>query len=910
MLRELYPPILPSYVPAFNCEFQGASVAVFFKLSAYNTISEIKQAHVAVRFQSNNASALKDEYLNDIAVADVHVVDNPESTDYPYYISLSGNYLIKNGFQPGYIYKVQIRLSTVAYVKDKSSNNPSPFDSPSLSFINENLAHFSEWSTVCLLKGIIPPTIGIKELEIGSSDLENELDDEHLTLLAGDSTFTGRCALPTDSDESPKLWRMKLYQEQDDKFILIGDSDERSFNSYDYLSESSDNVIVFSHNFKRQLEDSNNYKINLEVETRNGYRLSKEYNFDVVQNINFDFYPTLTATMNNEEGYVHFTVENNTVISAVLTLRRSSALSNFEIWEDLTNTSIKNSIVNIAFDDFTVESGVVYQYGVQVRDKNHRRGVLLKSNRVMGDFEFSYLLGHSKGLSDTTTQLKLKFNNNITNFANTIIESKQDPIGSKYPFISRNGNTYYKTFSISGLISYYMDEAELFTSRKKTYGAYLDYVDSFNTSRNGIKRSLMSTSDNLIQNPDVLYDEAYDYTYEKDFRNQVMDFLYDGKPKLYKSATEGNILVRLMDISFTPNEQLGRLVYDFTATAIEIDEVTLDNLNKYNIQSIEPFSADLQYTSSHIGQLNSWETVFNAGVNIHTLINRKHHIGETWEDVKYSGGDITYLKISFESPPYLIDMRSKRPAGNTVVPSEWAVMGWLINYSGKTILVTYPNNIYELKGENVRIKSNLNISFPAKVEATIDYVIEIEQEPAEWDKVLTKISFSNKMGQIYKSFSSNENFINTILYRYLYDEDKWVQKVNNIYSLDIEAEPGTVIYLRESLDTGIRRFVFNFTGRLYFEPDEFSVSFLRGYFWGRNIRKTELREDYGEVSEYPINPMYLDYCKIDDTHYVYYNGEWYEADYVVAEDSYDIKCPVDGIVNYYVQTMKGIYEQT
>jgi hypothetical protein len=35
-------------------------------------------------------------------------------------------------------------------------------------------------------------------------------------------------------------------------------------------------------------------------------------------------------------------------------------------------------------------------------------------------------------------------------------------LGSKYPFIFRNGNVNYKEFPISGLLSYLMDEKEMF----------------------------------------------------------------------------------------------------------------------------------------------------------------------------------------------------------------------------------------------------------------------------------------------------------------------------------------------------------------------------------------------------------------------------------------------------------------
>ena len=43
-------------------------------------------------------------------------------------------------------------------------------------------------------------------------------------------------------------------------------------------------------------------------------------------------------------------------------------------------------------------------------------------------------------------------------------------------------------------------------------------------------------------------------------------------------------MVRIMDVNLTPNQQLGRLVYDFSCTVIEIDEVNLNNCEKYKIQ--------------------------------------------------------------------------------------------------------------------------------------------------------------------------------------------------------------------------------------------------------------------------------------------------------------------------------------
>ena len=68
----------------------------------------------------------------------------------------------------------------------------------------------------------------------------------------------------------------------------------------------------------------------------------------------------------------------------------------------------------------------------------------------------------------------------------------------------------------------------------------------------------------------------------------VYDFLYKDEAKLFRSPTEGNILVYLSDITFEPVFTLGRVLYSFSATATEIDEASFENCIKYNIM---PFSS-------------------------------------------------------------------------------------------------------------------------------------------------------------------------------------------------------------------------------------------------------------------------------------------------------------------------------
>ena len=53
--------------------------------------------------------------------------------------------------------------------------------------------------------------------------------------------------------------------------------------------------------------------------------------------------------------------------------------------------------------------------------------------------------------------LRIRYNPTVSNFKYNINENIQRTLGSKYPFITRNGKNNYRTFSIGGLITSFMD---------------------------------------------------------------------------------------------------------------------------------------------------------------------------------------------------------------------------------------------------------------------------------------------------------------------------------------------------------------------------------------------------------------------------------------------------------------------
>jgi hypothetical protein len=151
-------------------------------------------------------------------------------------------------------------------------------------------------------------------------------------------------------------------------------------------------------------------------------------------------------------------------------------------------------------------------------------------------------------LYDGEKQLKIRFNPKVSSFKTTYLDTKKTTLGSQFPFIFRNGAVAYKEFSIDGLISYMMDEDELFLSRTKVLGMASNSKDLFMT--------------------DILDENLM---YERIFKLEVLEWLNNGKAKLLKTATEGNYLVRLINVSMSPNDTLGRMLHSFSATAVEIE---------------------------------------------------------------------------------------------------------------------------------------------------------------------------------------------------------------------------------------------------------------------------------------------------------------------------------------------------
>lgn len=551
---NLYPPIVDSYTPAFITGI-GAKCTVNFSLSKFSSsASDIKSIHVSIVKQDTGMSVVNP--TNDIAAGRFRqtgiLIINVNGLTKNSVDILNSD--IQGGWTAGWVYKIQIRFSTEAYDPNETKDGLA-------AWLNNNADKFSEWSTYTLTKAIAEPKITIPILGI-----ENNESTGTKTLLTSTLEFSGYYS-NDDVSESLYSYRLQLLQESD----LLEDS------GWIYANQYVPNQFYYL--FKTELKNDSTilYKVRLEYETINKYQQTRiilfrvDYTANDIANIQLltaesDLMKPYTSIEEEEtDGRIalKFSSSEESPYTGNIYIRRSDITTGFTKWEDIKIFTLNEENINNIpiFYDYTIESGVWYQYGFQILDSEGQRTKLHAINNetefkaIMREFDSSYLLG------ENGQQLKLTFDNTMGSFKTNYSESKIDTIGSKFPFITRNGNMKYRTFPVNGLISFNMDENNLFATKKDIY-KYDDVVALY---------------ENLsLNNP------LYNYTYERDFRRKVMEFLEDGKPKLFKSPTEGNIIVRLMDINATPNGTLGRLIYSFTSTASEIADPTVENYKKYN----------------------------------------------------------------------------------------------------------------------------------------------------------------------------------------------------------------------------------------------------------------------------------------------------------------------------------------
>lgn len=788
ILNNLYPGVVSTYAPAFLLN-SGNEVKdtcrIYFSLSSYNIPNEIKNIQVVVNNQFNNLTALDNvKYPCGIMLKNL-IIDNTKTSEDKYYFEIKKSDMQGGSFKINQYYKVQFRFTGT----DAQSINlsvPQAIDG----WLANNLQYFSEWSTVCLIRAISPPILSILGFDNGS---DHSIWSTTNVDIVGKITY-----LDSAETDSLKQYQIKLY-DSDNQLLL--DSDILYPNNYNNINE-------LKYVLNKYLINGKSYKLKVDYQTKNFFQDEVEYNFSVLETSGDSLNAAITAQKDIDNARIGITIKSlNPTDNFIgnVTIRRTSSDSNFETWEDIYTTSFENIPLDFTWWDCTIESGVWYKYAAQKRDSLGKRGQILKLEEPqMIEFDDSLFLGADN------TQIKIQFNPNISSFKYNVAESVNNTIGSKFPIIKRNGNQYYRSFPITGLITHFMDKDQLFTAKERIW-----------------KEDIINLYDKY--NDEKRITEVNDRTYEREFRELVMAFLYKHNVKLFRSATEGNILVKLTDINFTPEIALGRHIYNFSCNAIEIDECTLKLMDFYHIYSQGQLNTSLSYSGNILGAI---EEIIPAGKDVLTILNEKYK-DRAPEGFVSLVKSLDFLRLEFIDKPYLI-----KENGGEIVPAgknTGSILGYIAALNGQTIVIK-PDGIYELKGQGINITS---LTFPVDTKVRIDYHTQLNYSENTSEQ-MRKIDYFNRMGQVWGSFKPNTSIYKKIWNKYFEKYKDWTQSLISIDEAVISAEPGTVVYVKESKEESFDKHIIGETGMLSFnDPD----TVIEGIYLGGKHFEEATREE-------------------------------------------------------------------
>lgn len=349
-----------------------------------------------------------------------------------------------------------------------------------------------------------------------------------------------------------------------------------------------------------------------------------------------------------EDGWVTLTISHGELITpGYLFIKRATSLDNFQNWEliDCSHVLYSDNFSRTIVDK-TVSSLVSYKYSAQyLTSKGSWTRTVISPEIVYPDF-------HDILISRGDRQLAIRYNAQIASMTPVVNRVKIDTLGGRYPKFAENAKLHYKQFQLSGLIiaesDYnrkflndlnYRNEMAIYDERmngayairndtiKETGEITIEYetekgdIES-HTYSNGTYSQDIESADTYIQKRkrDTQKNTNHDlypmdnWWWERKFREEAMEWLNDGEPKLYRSMPEGNLIVMIDSVSLTPNTQLGRRVWNFSATLYEVGDGNslqeLDALGIYpivntyggNFEGTYSINADTTINKQQLGQ--------------------------------------------------------------------------------------------------------------------------------------------------------------------------------------------------------------------------------------------------------------------------------------------------------------------
>ena len=488
--------------------------------------------------------------------------------------------------------------------KDKEKFVPGQYYKVQVAYVNDGIIGY--FSSVAIGKYTHKPEVTI-------NNLNKEILNSHTYTYIG------------NYNNADKTERVYSY-----KFNLYNIENKLVDTSGDLLHNSADDEPD-RYTFSQDLPIGETHRVEYIVTTVNNLIVkSPKYRITQKKSISPELNASVNVSLNYNNGYINIDLKANNkeeLSTGFFIVSRACENSNYQVWEEIHRFSlIAQEATRHLCKDFTIEQGKNYIYAVQQYNNNGLYSNRILSNKIYADFEDAFLF-------DGKRQLKIRYNPKVSSFKKDLLETKTDTIGGKHPFIFRNGRVYYSEFPISGLISYQMDEENLFLS-EEDYGL--------------TEKTTNLTGENIAA--------------ERVFKMKVLEWLTNGEPKVYRSPAEGNFVVRLMNSSLSPNDTVGRMLHTFSSTAYEIAECNYTTLGEMGFITIEDQNVEsLQWETFEFvsrdkdGKLvyaESGENLLEAGIQARTLRIDNMMPGDVIT-VGFSNGDNQNIKIGITGSYYI-----------------------------------------------------------------------------------------------------------------------------------------------------------------------------------------------------------------------------------------------------------------
>lgn len=972
LVNTLYPPTIDTFQDAFA---YTDAAQVYFSLSPYNEITDIRRVHVSVTNQLNNENALAD---SSGILFKTFTFDNATGM---YVVTISPEELADKGWNINQFYKVQLRFDCY---EDEGNSVINYTGSMKNDYLLNYQIYFSEWSSVCLLRPIRKPKVVLRKFEVSQDTIP--------TYTKGLMPVSGKVYFMTSNDEvdNSETETLQAYT------ISILDKTTKDVLWKSATTYTGENLNPNDINTTVDLQELDNieregYILHLDCVTRNQYKFTKEYEFQIAMYDSTEefanFNPKIEIIKDDENGYVTVNVTNEkSILGWNIYVRRSSSLDGFSTWETIHSEHI-NGELKMSIKDTTVSSLVWYKYTLQAENsKGNMSAVYPKNNTdetpnlVLPEF-------YDAILSRDDKLFRIWYNYQVSSMKPVVNRTKVDTLGGKYPKFAENAVLNYKQFSISGLITAESDVYQEFLKKRAKYSSkgkvnvlrnnYLaskapdaDYTGENNGDyiqeqvRNDVAGyDLNSDNDypygspsNMATSDRFLTTTTNDWMWERDFREELVRWMNDGKPKLYRSMAEGSMVVMLTDIQLTPNNTLGRRIWNFSATMYEIADAssleTLDSLGVYprkltastNTGTVKP-GGDVDYSEVvTIGQLYHM-TVSDTKENILDRISEELKL-------KYSGINndrapkvmwMKNIKIFFESKPNMfmplsdgnldyIEKLEESPYVNSPELFSRIVLG----YTFSVQIGGAPTTIFVNQQGYYQIPDSLDvtrISFPQTNDVvTVEYTLVYRENANITNSSSSTQVAQTVVGQETGIFQPDKYIGESLRRKYSYVEtNKYYEKMQYWKGICLDVTPMAVANIKYYGDTQFHQYMVGETGVLHMlkdvpvidlallgvkmkEANPSRKRFLNGFEY---VIDEGTYSSTKEVKNLYTNVVY----NIDGHLKIYYSdGEWYDFKILTPEllngekdqkwqNTGLAKVPVEGAINYYGSIVRSNYQE-